>query len=142
MAWITDDELKAAVAGIIGMAAATDLPANWNEIVPKANRFAFNWVRAKLAGRGYSPAQMDLWDMGPDYNRSAGLCRAFKDAALKGEPVNLSIIQPYCDELKELDTVTITAGGEVLDPASESGANVGYGDFDTGSDTFTPDTVL
>lgn len=142
MAWTTDQEIKDAMAAVIGLAEvdAGSLPTKFNEVAVAANRRAYNRIRSILAGRGFTPAQMDAWDEREDFNRAGALCYAFRDAALRDEKAPQVLIE-YCKVWEELKTVDLIADGVILDPASGAGS-VSFGSFDTTGDTFTPDSIL
>jgi hypothetical protein len=141
MPWITDAQLKSAVASVQGLASPSDVASHWDDSITAANVGAYNWLRAKLAGRGFSPAQMDSWDAKADYNRAAALCRLYREYGLKGVG-EANLIVEQCKSLEELDTLDVTAGGEVIEPGATGAGSVSHGSYTTTCDRHTMDDTL
>lgn len=135
MAWLTDTELKAAVAGALGQAGPADLASHWDKIVPWANRQAYQTIRAVLIGRGFTDDQVDDWDAREEWNERLGVCLAIKRAAMRGEAVNLQAATDDCKEAREeLLAVPVVVDGELL-----SSGRVSRGDETTTGDRFQLD---
>jgi hypothetical protein len=143
VAWITDNQLKTTLAGVLQFNSAAELPGFWDAVVPVGNEAGYNWLRAALASRGYSPAQMDLWDARETWNRKAGLYETLSLANLDDDRA-LAALDRLAREMEQLATLTITTNGVPVDPvpAGSTGPNVGRGADVTTDDRFTLDTVL
>lgn len=135
MAWITDDELEAALKGALGIDPDAPLPPHFEKVVPWANRQAYYAVRAALIGRGFTADQVDDWEQREEFNERLGVCFAIKRAAMRGEGYDTQAAVEDCKEaVEELKTVAVVVDGEKAVP--ENG-RVSYGSFDTSTDRFT-----
>lgn len=144
MANLTDAELTQAVADGQGAASTAALPVFWPSTIPRANREAFNALRSRLLGRGYTLAQTTAWlaaDDGRDWNATLGVCKAYwnvsKSSDDRGEPFR----REWEELLAEFDLAAIIIDGVLVTP-SGAGAKVAYGDFTTSDDIHTIDDVL
>lgn len=138
--YITDADLLAAVAARVGytadkITAESHLPA----IVADANISAYQSIRSKLMGRGYTAAVIDTWEGAAVYNRRIGICHALVEWALTKE-FDSNALDRICKCEEELDTVIIVV--PVDDIPDISLPNVTYGDVGTTADAFSTDTVL
>lgn len=140
MAWTTDTEIKTAVASLLKLSSVNDLPSHWDDPVTAANTAAYNWLRGKLAGRGYSPSQMNEWDARRDYNRRAALCHLYREMGLQELPV--TSLDRICESLKEMDDIDLTADGELLVPENAGGGSIGTGAYADSDDIHTIHDVL
>jgi hypothetical protein len=132
VAWITDAELKKALAAALGQVGPGDLASHWTPIVAWANRQAYYAVRARLMGRGFTSDQVDDWEQREEFNERLGVCMAIKRAAMRGEQVNLQAAADDCKEaLEELATVAVVIDGELT-----GSGRVTTGEFTTSSDRF------
>lgn len=130
MPWITDATLKTAVSGALGYASSSALASHWDNIVPWANRQAYQTIRAVLLARGFTADQIDDWDAVDDWNERIGVCLAIKRGAMRGEQYDTAAaIQDCKDATEELKTVPIVIDGEVV-----RSSRVSFGDMDTAAD--------
>lgn len=142
MPWITDEQLTSAVKSVLQLPPSAALPGHWAELITAGNAAGYNFCRAKLGGRGYSPAQMDRWDGRAEWNRRAGLYFTFSEANLDDDQA-LEQVERLWDRMQDLDELDVTVDGVAVDPDNAGGSgDVGYGDFDTGGDTFTMESTL
>jgi hypothetical protein len=143
MAWITDTQLKEAVAGALGLASAHDLPSHWDQVVEWANRDAYKRIRSALMGRGFTDDQLDEWEARTEWNERVGICTAIKRAAMRGEQYDTqSAIEDCKAAFEELKTETIVIDGEAIYPTGGLG-RVGYGEYASDpDDRHTLDDVL
>lgn len=137
MPFLTDAELKGRVAGNQKTDPAS-LPAFWDLVIPPANAKAWGNVRRALLDRGYSQAQIDAWDDGPEFQGDLGLywCLVDSKAAEAYDP----LAKPTLDKLDrrgELATVPVTNGGVLVEPADAgSQSPVGHGKMSSVGDLF------
>lgn len=144
MARLTDDELKTAVADGQGATGAAALPAFWPSTIPRANREAYNALRSKLLGRGFTLAQAEAWlaaDEGRDWNATLGVCKACWNVSKSSEDRGEAFRREWEELLAELDALAIVIDGDFINPTG-SGASVGSGTYDTSDDIHTIDDVL
>lgn len=131
--YITDAELKTALAPVLRKASVHDLNPLWDGIVPDANEAAYNEIIGRLTNRGYSVAQIDQWARRYEFNRDIGLFWCLvKGAGLDGYD------DKWIDRLdrrEELDEVTIVIDDEVADIADTTAA-IGHGPLSTTDDIF------
>lgn len=138
MAWITDAQLKAAIAMRKHHASAASLPDNFLDVAPRANASAYARIRGVLARRGFSTTQMDSWAEREQWNEDLGVTFAeWRTADPADRPQAWQEIQDMLEELKEIGLFD-DDGGELV---PTNGA-IGYGDFETDDDTFTIDSEL
>ena len=138
--YITDEVLLAAVAARVGYTAdkitsESHLPA----IVSDANISAYQTIRSKLMGRGYTSAVIDTWERAAEFNRRIGICHTLSEWSLTKE-FDTAALERICKCEDELDTVIIIVPtNDVPDTASP---NIGYGDIGQTTDSFSTDMVL
>lgn len=142
MPWITDADLKTAVASVHKLASAASLPGHWTAIVARANSRAYHRLRRILANKGYSFADLDTWAERVDFNVAGGLCYALREGGLPEGQEGLSLSN-YCKVWEEVEALgTLYAeDGEPL-PFSNLGASISFGGYSTAHDTFTRETEL
>jgi hypothetical protein len=138
--YITDDALLNAVAARVGytadkITAESHLPA----IVSDANISAYQTIRSKLMGRGYSASTIDTWERAAEFNRRIGICHTLTEWALTKE-FDSNALDRLCKCEEELDTVILVEADD--DTPEISQANVTYGDMGTTDDRFSLDTDL
>lgn len=139
MAWITDPQLKAAIAMRRHLASSSSLPSNVVDVVPRANASAYGRIRAVLLGRGFTAAEADAWDDRRQWNEDLGVTWAeWRTGDPADRPQSLEEIKWL---LEQLETVPILIDGAIVTP-SGSASRVGYGSFDTTDDTFTTESEL
>jgi hypothetical protein len=136
--FVTDAVLRKAVVSA-NQHAGSPLPAHWEDILPTANRRAYNHLESLFLGRGKTSAQFAAWGAsstthGYDWNLRYGVVYAFLEAS-KTDPERM---RDFREELKELDeefakTALVTAGELV------PGGRITYGDMDAADDRFLLD---
>lgn len=139
MAWITDAQLKAAIAMRKHLASAASLPKNFVDVAPRANASAYGRIRGVLLGRGFTAAQADAWDDREQWNEDLGVAWAEWRTA-DPEDRHQAWLE-IKDLLEQLATEPILIDGEVVTPSGAS-SRVGYGSFDTTDDTFSMESEL
>jgi hypothetical protein len=85
----------------------------WSAAVSLPHLQAYNHIVARLAARGYTPAQIAAWDRGPEFERVLGVYWALVENGILSE-VGLKCIEKYERYFKDLESVTLTAGGGVV----------------------------
>lgn len=141
MPWITDAELLAAVASVYQTTAAA-MPSHWTVLTAAANVRAYTRLRRVMANKGFTPAQLNVWEEREAFNRACGLCLALREGGLPENREGQSLTT-YCDVWKELDGIgdIYDEDGNLMEPAVLT-RNIETGVYDTTDDEFTPDTVL
>lgn len=126
--WVTADNLKQEVADILKK-DVSDLAAYWDRHVTRTRNDGYNDLVSRLAGKGYTPAQMDAWDDRERFNRDQALFWLYVKGAGLGAYDDKEINK--LDHRKELETATtIMIGGKAVAPGAETvddGASVGIG---------------
>lgn len=148
MAWITVPDMRRVVANVLKLGSPAALPPHWDEPIEACVESAYVFARSVLAGRNYTPAQMEAWDGKRVWNRRIALCELFEEVGLP-DTVNLQTLDRACQAKEELQTLDLTTDGVVIKPAGPSGG-VGYGDSVDDDDPaeggpagrITPDTIL
>lgn len=136
--YLDDSAIKSYYSAIIGQSDESSIGPRFDLLVPLANQSAYNEIRAKLAGRGFTAAQIAAWDRGEEYNRDLAICFLLR-SALAGT-VAEETRQTFCVRAKELEDVDITNDGEIVQPSIAGGA-IGYGDMTRDDDVFSTETV-
>lgn len=142
MAYIADNALAAAVAASQGLTGPDVLPPQWGVAIPSANLRAYNRLRAVMRKRGFTTAQIDLWDDREDWNRTLGVCLACWDVSKSSEDRGEAFRREWDALLKELMEADLTIGGEVVFPTLAATLRIGSGEYDTADDLHTLDDVL
>jgi hypothetical protein len=148
VAWITEADMRRVVASVLKLGTPASLPAHWDEPVQAAIESAYTYLRAVLAGRNVTPAQMDQWDMRRVFTRRIALCDLFEEVGLPDQ-ANLATLDRACQAKEEVKTIDLTVNGVPIEPAGTS-PNCGYGDTVDDDDAtrggplgrITSDTVL
>jgi hypothetical protein len=111
--YITDDELKVALQAHLKEKTLGDIPASALLLLTPLNEQAAGLIRAKLADRGFTPAQIDSWDMAAHANRDQGCYYLMRAAA------NLSADDVWVEKLNwedKLNSFPIAIDGVVVFP--------------------------
>lgn len=140
MPWVTDDELKEAVAPIL-RTMGSSLPAHWSALVTRENTRAYNRIRRVLADKGYTLASLDTWSERADFNLDGAICYILRKSKLADGSEGNGLME-FCkvwEELEKLDKL-LSDDGEIFEPTASG--NISFGSYDTGDDTFTRETVL
>lgn len=141
MPYITDDVLKAAVAASQGVDGPASLGSHWHVACPSANGRAHRKILSVMRGRGFTTAQIDLWDDRADWNRVLGVCLACWDVSKASEDRGEAFRREWDALLLELTGAELTIDGVVIDPTSAA-TKVSYGSFSTSADIHTIDDEL
>ena len=131
--YVTDQEVLKAIVRRLGAMPDTtvaDSPA-WDGLAKEANSDAYDELRARLAGQGYTIAQIDAWDHRARWNRAIALCYAFRAGAVL-KAYDLQAITMACKVLEELDDLSLTINGTLIQPEAPTDANIGSGMGPTG----------
>ena len=122
MPWLTDAELKDALADLLRQAGGgAALPAAWDSVVTAANNDAEADIRSALGALGYSPAQIERWDRRKTFSRSLGLFRLLSDGGIliDFDPKKIEMLDRRKELSKKADPpFQYTAGGVVEAPAA------------------------
>jgi len=144
LANLTDAELTQAVADGQGAVNTTALPVYWPSTIPRANREAFNALRSKLLGRGFTLAQVTAWlaaDEGRDWNATLGVCKAYWNVSKASEDRGEPFRREWTELMEQLDELVVIINGELITPTGP-GVKIGYGEYSDTSDIHTIDDEL
>lgn len=135
--WITDAELKTALADALNKSDPTKLNVS-NAQLEKANRWAAGCIHDVLVGRGFSD-YLDTWDRRKEFNECLGLYWLF---TLGGVPYsNGDLFVNKLDRRKELETARIFVDGAAVRPTQDTDSSpagsVGGGRLDNGFEPLT-----
>ena len=143
--FLTDVQLNAAVASTL-QKASVPLTGFWDEIITAANLSAYWEIVGQLSARGFTKAQIDAWDRGPEFQRALGVFWALNHQAAQAATDEYSRVN-----LKEFDrrmelsgnpskgitAVVVTASGVFQRPETTVGQAT-TGPLDTTTDHFVP----
>lgn len=141
MPWITDAELKTAIATADAQASSSANPAHLTNAAAAANTAAYNRIRSVLFNRGFTAAQIAAWDERVDWNTRVGVVLAFWNVSKGDEDRGEPFRREYESLMEELKDLMLVVDGVPVNPAG-SGTRVSYGSFDTEDDIHTIDDVL
>ena len=121
MSFLRDVDLLANLADRLKLGGAAELPDYWaSTIVPQANQSAYQEILGRLLRRGFTKAQIDLWDRGREFQQSLGVYFALVNGGAYQGYDTLTIDR--LDRRCELDTVLVfVAGVWVIPPAGNPG---------------------
>lgn len=117
MAFITDEQLRDALADRLKV-AGNDVPAAFSStIVNRSNTAAYQDVVGRLIARGYTKAQIDQWDRGAEFQTMIGLYWCVVNAGAYGgfDPETLKA----WDRRKELAEVIVAINGAWVRPTGD-----------------------
>lgn len=113
--WITEAELKTALADALNKADANTLVVTSAQY-EKANRWAAGAIHDALVGRGFG-AYLDEWDRRKEFNESLALYWLF---TLGGVPfAGSDLFVNKLDRRKELETARIFVDGVMVRPSMD-----------------------
>jgi hypothetical protein len=146
--WLTDDEVKDRLAGILQLQGGRSaLDPVWDEVVLRCHASAWKAVRSILMGRGYSALQLDSWDERQEYEGDVAAAFCLRDPAapqtetfrrMEGEESDYAVpddpvVVRHLDRRPELYTLTLVAqdGTVILPPEDAIAGAVGFGSMRT-----------
>ena len=117
-------------------------PSISDEVITEARSASYHEILSRLVARGYTKAQIDVWDRLAEFGRHIALWWFWRERIGANQGDTNPEVQPeHWDRRSELDTVTITEEGVLLDPGDLSGAEVLSGRMDVSEDdVFSVDT--
>jgi hypothetical protein len=130
VAWLTDDEVKDALADTIKMTGGgAALPAHWTRIAQAANEEAIAYITAFVQSRGYTAASAVTWNLARSFNRRYALWRAGVDGReqySEGTDDALNQLDPRKD-MAALANLFAADGTELPVPAVAAVTSAGAG---------------
>lgn len=137
--FLTDTQIKSALAAVLKMPSANDLPAYWDELIVQGHLQAWTDVLEALLARGFTSAQVGGWEGGAAYERSlalyhtltlGGALEAFSDTFIKA-----------LDRREALKTVLVSVAGVWVNPPAADGGpgQCSSGPIDSSHDLFVLD---
>lgn len=109
--------------------------AYWQRLAPKASSAAYWGIVSAFVKRGYTKAQVDVWDRGAEFQYDLMTFWAIVKGGVVTPSDYRTELLKYLDRRAELETVPLTEDGVELDPADSSSA-FGSGAFATTDDIF------
>lgn len=83
MPWLTNDELKDALADLMREAGGgSSLPAAWDSVIDAARIDAQSDITSALGAMGFNTAQINRWQRLATYHRSLALFRMLTDGGI------------------------------------------------------------
>lgn len=76
--WIDEAQLAQYVKDHLQKAQAEQLKPYWDTMIRQGVRSAYNEIRAAFGSRGFTPAQIDQWDRGEEFQLDIGAWWALK----------------------------------------------------------------
>lgn len=132
--YVTDDDIRTALGAHLKLADPADIPDSADAAVPSANQSAYDEIRGRLIGRGFTATQVDSWDRRAEFNRDIALFWCLVHAA------NLSATDVWVGKLDrraELDTVAVAIDGVVVLPGATTGGQFIAGRLNTNDQVVT-----
>ncbi len=138
MSFLTDTQVKQAVADFLKV-DVTQLPAYFTgsgRVIEDAHVAAYQEIKGRLLARGFTAAQVDLWDRGAEFEKhltiywatiNGGGTTAMDDRFLK-----------QYDRRNDLNSVLVSVLGVFITPGDTPGT-IGIGAEDTSNDLFSLD---
>lgn len=115
--------------------------AYWPTLITSANLAAYQDIVARLAARGYSPAQIAAWDRGAEFQKDIGIYWALlRGAGLSKDAYDVAKLKPFDRRLELWDpknaenSVPVTINGLWVAPAND--LQTATGPIDTSEDLF------
>lgn len=127
MAFIGDDMLLDRIKALVVGRGVLDANTPWDVIAQDANEAAFGEIVSALSSRGYTGAQISLWDRRQEFNKDLGLFWALTEGGV-AKNFDDKFIEKL-DRREELKEVFITSGSEPMYPESD---DVARGDIRSG----------
>ncbi len=133
--FLTDSQCMQAVADLLKYDISA-LPGYWTSVVSQAHVAAYQEIQGRLLARGFTTAQVVLWDRGAEFERmltiywslvNGGGTTAYDDRFIK-----------QFDRRSDLDSVLVSVAGTWIIPGETPGT-VGTGFEDTTGDLFSLD---
>lgn len=135
MAWITDQQLKDKLIAVL-QKASLEVDAPWDEIIPDANKAAYDDIVEPLLKRGYTIDQIDSWDARTTYNIDIGLFWCLVKGGCTKDFDETFIM--LLDRRAKLETLEIILDGEIVVPETLTGSGtIKSGAMESDLDHFT-----
>lgn len=139
MPFLTDDEVLGKIQArlINADAGEISMTGGWPSIARDANQKAQNEIFGRLAGRGYTPAQIAAWDRAGEFNGDLALFWAFTEGGIGKQYDDYEAIDKL-DRSKELAAVDVLIGGRLVLPGAgpKAGASIAGGSLSCKDDVF------
>jgi len=136
--FITDDQVKSALAAAL-QTTASGLGSHWtSEIVPQAHSEAYQDIVNILTGRGFTLAQITSWDQGAQVERLHSVYYCLLNG---GATAASGAAAKEFDQTKKLQSMASLCINSVWKkPANtdDQPGMVGTGSFNTSDDMFVP----
>ncbi len=131
MSFLTDAELTTELRNLLqqpdGLTATF-----WTVLITSSNTAAYAEIRRKLLARGYTVAQIALWDDGQEFQKDVALYWVLTRGVGKHD-LDSKAIKAF-DRREELRAAPFSIAGVLINPPT--GVQVTAIDFDTGGDSF------
>ncbi len=136
--FLADADISQALADMYRTTTGA-LPSQLTNVVAQAHTAAYQDILSGLLARGFSLAQISLWDRGAEFERMLSLYWVLVNS---GENVNYGPLVKNYDRRQDLKTVLLSIAGVYQAPAAaDTPGDIGSGDFDTGRDVQDYNTI-
>ena len=133
--YITDADLTDYLEAVHQLATGGTLEAFATAIIAAANESAYRAVQSALIKRGFSQAQIDVWDRRVEFNRDIAVYQYFVRTGVWARMQSDGREDfEWLDREAELDSVVVTENDVKLAPANFSKIEVA--DIDTSDNEF------
>lgn len=130
--FVTDAVVLGRVCDLLGVNVG-NLPPKWQTIVQNSNTSAYQEILGRLITRGYTPAQINLWDRGAEFQTDLAL---FWSLTKGGALSNYSdVFLKALDRRKDLDTVILFIG-QAWKATGDTPGTIGSGAVSGSGDVF------
>lgn len=130
--FVTDAVVLGRVSDLLGV-NVSNLPPKWQTLVQNSNTSAYQEILGRLITRGYTPAQINAWDRGAEFQTDLAL---FWTLTKGGGLANYSdVFLKALDRRKDLDTVILFVGQQ-WKATGDTPGTIGSGALDGSRDRF------
>lgn len=134
MPFVTNMQVQTAIASRLKLTDVTKVPASVIAMITDAINRGYQDIVSKLQGRGYTAGQVAAWDRAYEFNLDLAMFwTAVQSMNLEADDLWVQKL----DRRKELDSVAVMIGGNLVNPGTTGGGQVGFSAMDTSSDIVT-----
>jgi hypothetical protein len=140
--WVTIEAAQEYLQAMMAKASKEKLQDHWQPLLEKKLVQAYWSIANAFIQRGFTRAQVDLWDRGAEFQADIAVFLAMQilGAVMPGDTGNLTALdrrpELMGDPQKGIEPVTLTIEGDPVDPEGTRG-QITQGPMDTSEDLFT-----
>ncbi len=138
MSFLTDTQVKQAVADFLKVDVA-DLPTYWTgatRVIEDAHVAAYQEIQGRLLARGFTTAQVVLWDRGAEFEKHLTIYWSLINGG-GTTAMDDRFVKMY-DRRNDLNSVLVSVSGVFITPGDTPGT-IEIGAEDTSNDLFSLD---